>query len=732
MCAHIRTYLIYTHTHISICIILYITYIMKKSRTRRRRKRERAYIYMCIYTRTHTHTTTLPPTTYLSHTYPSLSTKHKNRTHTYVCAVHVCKVTEGCEEDTAEVIRHIMSRDDDDDDDMLKTPSSVVLSQTVEDLQRQLRESQDTIRKLRSSPVKYQDARFENLQRRLQRERVDKERAFDALISIVGNDEVSKRLNIVSTKKKNRKKSSPSPSRTRTSPKSAGYLKQMGKQVLHLRHQLQESRKQEKEHTLRSMRIMEWANEEIMKDDVLPDDEDEEKEEEEEEEEDEELDQVERQLEFENEVDELMHDAPAKDVAKRRLETENEGDEHGIVSFSLSIPIRENEDITPNKACIVVVLHERREVGWLELGRSEPRSCLWPATQRTVMSFLRTIPVSSQVEAKIPKRLRASVYDVGEIAECFGPLQQMTLLGTAVVTDKVLRESPRMSVQRSLVVPSMSDESSENGQKERKKRSTKTRTTEACSGGILEFENHACSWDLLRTSKSNHTIGRATFSMPMTSRGHVHMAQHAFEAPFTALIPSQLLGLYILRIGGTISFLRQKISSLATPDSRLEAALRMQTDMLDEYKRAANELVGFGYAHFKSYKRRSDCSAIRFIPNNVQCLEMRAQIGDWHAVYPSLSFATPAIAASVSLPEQCCKTHKSPEQKHRFGLLSFGKLMKVYSNQVSKLVSKNNTVPPKLAEMMTELSNATARRRDIAFSHILTVAVSSFYHTVRC
>ena len=603
----------------------------------------------------------------------------------------------------------------------MNTPSSSDLMRTVGELRSALRDSENTIRKLRSSPVSNDDnetnTHLENLQRKLQKERVEKERAFDALISLVGNDEVAKRLNIMSVNKKK--------SPRKNSPKSEGYLRHMGKQVLHLRHQLQESRDQEKEHTLRSMRIMEWANNEIMKDDNKILDEDDSEDEEEEE-----LNQVERQLEFEDEVDILINDVPAKDVTKRRLELERENDDHGVVSFSLSVPIRENEDTSSNQAVVVVVLHEKRDSGWLELGRSEPRTCLWPTTKRTVISFLRTIPVSSQSESKIPKRLRASVYDVGESAECFGPLKQLTLLGTAVVTDKILRESPRMSAQRSLVPPVQVVEEEEKKMKEEKQKN-KTRTTEACPGGILEFENHACSWDLLRTSKSNHTIGRATFSMPIKSRGYVHVSQHAFEAPFTALVPMQLLGLYILRIGGTISFLRQKISASATPDSRLAAALKMQMSLLEEYKKAAAEIVGFGNAHFKSYKRRSDCSAIRFVPNNVQCLEMRAQIGDWHAVYPSLSFAAPAIASCVPLPESCCDAHNTPEQKFRFGLLSFGKLMKKYTQRVSKYVSTNTSVPSTLAEKMTMLSNASARRRDIAFSHILTIAISSFHHTVR-
>ena len=118
-----------------------------------------------------------------------------------------------------------------------------------------------------------------------------------------------------------------------------------------------------------------------------------------------------------------MNEAPAKDVAKRRLELEKENDNHGNVSFSLCVPIRENEETSSNQVVVVVVLHEKT-TGWLELGRSEPQACLWPATKRVVVSFLRTIPVSSQKESKIPKRLRASVYDVGEIAECFGPLSK--------------------------------------------------------------------------------------------------------------------------------------------------------------------------------------------------------------------------------------------------------------------------------------------------------------------
>ena len=37
-------------------------------------------------------------------------------------------------------------------------------------------------------------------------------------------------------------------------------------------------------------------------------------------------------------------------------------------------------------------------------------------------------------------------------------------------------------------------------------------------------------------------------------------------------------------------------------------ALKMQMSLLEEYKKAAKELVGFGNAHFKSYRRRSDCT----------------------------------------------------------------------------------------------------------------------------
>ena len=154
------------------------------------------------------------------------------------------------------------------------------------------------------------------------------------------------------------------------------------------------------------MRIMEWANDEIMKDDnkVLEEDE-----EEEEEEDEEELSQVERQLEFENEVEMLMNEAPAKDVAKRRLELEKENDNHGVVSFSLSVPIRENEETSSNQAVVWSCYREKR-VGVVGTRRSEPRAYL--CTTKRGVSFLRTIPVSSQKESKIPKRLRALVYDV--------------------------------------------------------------------------------------------------------------------------------------------------------------------------------------------------------------------------------------------------------------------------------------------------------------------------------
>ena len=102
----------------------------------------------------------------------------------------------------------------------------------MEELRRALRESQNTIRKLRSSPVSGESnddekMRLANLQRKLQRERVEKERAFDALISLVGNDEVAKRLNIMSVKKRNKSPRKKSPT------KNEGYLRHVGKQVLH-------------------------------------------------------------------------------------------------------------------------------------------------------------------------------------------------------------------------------------------------------------------------------------------------------------------------------------------------------------------------------------------------------------------------------------------------------------------------------------------------------------------
>ena len=98
------------------------------------------------------------------------------------------------------------------------SPSSSDLTRTVEELRRALRESQNTIRKLRSSPVSGEsnddeEMRLANLQRKLQRERVEKERAFDALISLVGNDEVAKRLNIMSVKKRNKSPRKKSPTK---------------------------------------------------------------------------------------------------------------------------------------------------------------------------------------------------------------------------------------------------------------------------------------------------------------------------------------------------------------------------------------------------------------------------------------------------------------------------------------------------------------------------------------
>ena len=169
----------------------------------------------------------------------------------------------------------------------------------------------------------------------------------------------------------------------------------------------------------------------------------------------------------------------------------------------------------------------------------------------------------------------------------------MTLLGTAVVTDKILRESPRMSVQRSLVPPVLDDdeETGEEKKHDEEKRKTQLRHVRV----VFSSSRITCSWDLLRTSKSNHTIGRATFSMPMKSRGYVHVAQHAFEAPFTALIPMQLLGLHIPDRWHTRFCVKR--SQHPRLGFRL-SDVKMQMSLLEEYKKAASELVGFGNAHF--------------------------------------------------------------------------------------------------------------------------------------
>ena len=135
----------------------------------------------------------------------------------------------------------------------------------------------------------------------------------------------------------------------------------------------------------------------------------------------------------------------------------------------------------------------------------------------------------------------------------------------------------------------------------------------------------------------------------------LRLVEHVAEAPFTALIPAQLLGLYILRVGGTISFLQQRGTGMRDGERhthtnpQMQAALRMQLEMLLEYKKAARELTELSAHQFKSYKKRSDCKALRFVPANCLTAESRVEVGDWSSSYPTVTFAAPAATGTLLL-----------------------------------------------------------------------------------
>ena len=95
-------------------------------------------------------------------------------------------------------------------------------------------------------------------------------------------------------------------------------------------------------------------------------------------------------------------------------------------------------------------------------------------------------------------------------------------------------------------------------------------------------------------------IARACFCVPSKSGGSLLVSEVLSESPWTVEVPSQLLGIYILRVGGTIAYLRQKISGAATIDSRLERVLEAQTALLDDYKLALDALLRLGSSSFQS------------------------------------------------------------------------------------------------------------------------------------
>eukprot|EP00940_MAST-03C_sp_MAST-3C-sp2_P003428 g3428.t1 len=441
----------------------------------------------------------------------------------------------------------------------------------------------------------------------------------------------------------------------------------------------------------------------------------------------------------------FVNRCPPKDVARRRFELEKGDVDHGLLAFSVLAPISVNEqsEKDTNSLLIVVVLHEMRESGWFELGRTEPQSCTWPSTVPTTVRFLRAIPITST------SHLRAALYEVGEPSESIGPLQKMTLLGITYVNAETILESPGLSVQNMLTMstPLAIEEGRDSKTKSGKASprasnappSKQASRTTACPA--LQLTLHECSWPLVRTSSS--TIGRSSFCLPLRSRGYMLMSEQLKEVPLTALIPSQLLGIYILRVGGTISFLRRKIGDNTTPDSRLQNTLEHQLKLMEDYKAAASELLHLGEACFKSFKRRSDCSSVRFVPNNCLAAVMRVEDADWRASYPTITFAAPAAGAAAPFPTDVFRTseegtvhldleddvddeHSTIVVPDSAGLLTFDRVLKRCVARAEVLASRGSALPSDIARKMTALSVATARRRDIVFAHVLTVAVASF------
>lgn len=600
--------------------------------------------------------------------------------------------------------------------------TTITTTTTVAEQLKEVKETYERQRRTSASDASVYD-RVAELETALKRERSEKERALDALIYSVGKVRAAKQLGIVSSTSNRVHANGPSPRAGGNAARRAvlgesKYLLSARRKVAKLRQECDTSHINEKKHALSSMKIMEWTKDRVIAAREESDGDAESG------------SPVMRELDYDEQ--DIVAFVPPKDIARRELEDESDEGDHIVLSFALAMPVSPKWNESVKKALIVIVLHIRRgddKSTWFEIGRTEPRPCLWPANDKYVLHFLRSVALSVPSDVNVVARtmIRATICDVGEIAECFGALPRMRRLGTASIMVQDIRRARHMTTQVSVVPVASPTDSSMMPEKD----DDETVAVTKRSGAILQLTMHSCSWPLLKTPKMVTPVQRVTYVLPQRSNHFFHVSEHLYEAPMTVLIPCQLLGLYILRISGTLSFLRQKLDGAAKRDERLEKAFEMQMNLLEDYKAAAKDLVVLGDSWFKSYKRRSECDSTRFVPNNCFGIDVRVQDGDCVTTYSTITFAAPAIGAAVPIPNECIRDVKDIAEKQSCGLRTFGKKMRAYSKRASKFAKLGRKVPQDLSDKMTALSHASARRRDIVFAHILCVAISSFRQTVR-
>eukprot|EP00939_MAST-03C_sp_MAST-3C-sp1_P001091 g1091.t1 len=360
---------------------------------------------------------------------------------------------------------------------------------------------------------------------------------------------------------------------------------------------------------------------------------------------------------------------------------------------------------TASETFVLVIVHEKRPSGWFEIARSEPRLCFWPSKDPCALSFLRAVSIRSASE-----QLRFAVHRISDVAETFGPVLKLPLIGSTVVRWKDLVDASGHSIERSLLLPAGGKDQFAQG------------------AGAIRVRLQECDPTMVDASSS--MIARACFCVPAKSGGSLLVSEALSETPWTVEVPSQLLGIYILRVGGTVAYLRQKISGSAEKDPRLEHMLEAQMALLDDYKLALDALLRLGSSSFQSYRKRSDCSAIRFVPKNCVSLEMRVTDADWAATYSAVSFAAPAASAPVPFPSSNAVDALIPDvasvNPDGAGLKTFDSAMQACVAFASVRKSRGQSIPPTVGDFMSSLGVATVKRRDIVFSQILTVAVACF------